>query len=125
LTYAAKRSLCDQGFLEVSAQNSGAMHAFSFDHAGIDSVHANLLRSQLARQHTCDGVDGALGAGVDGRRRRGNAAYHRADIDDATALANVFEGCLSCEQQPEDVDVEHSVELIFGNPFDRGKLVNT
>ena len=76
------------------------MHAFSFDHAGIDGVNANLLWSQLARQHTGNGVDGALGAGINGGCRWGNAADNGADIDDATALADVLERRLVVSSKP-------------------------
>src|SRR5271166_1533172 len=75
LTEAAKRSLSDQSLLKVSTQKTGALHAFCFDHAGIESVDPDLLWSQLTSEHAGDGVDGAFGTGVDGRCRRGDAAY--------------------------------------------------
>ena len=47
------------------------LDALGLDHAGIQGVDADLARRQLLRQHAGDGIDRALGGGVDrGVRRR-------------------------------------------------------
>ncbi len=103
---------------------AGGVGAFGFDHPGIDRVHADLLGPKLARQHAGDGVDCALGSGVDGGGCGCDAADNGADVDDAAALADVLEGCLRGEQQAEHIDVEDPVELLFGNRLNRGELVD-
>ena len=55
---------------------------------------------------------------------RCDTADHRADIDDAAALADVLEGRLGGQEQAQDIDVEHPVKLFFGKGFDRSELVN-
>ena len=76
------------------------------------------------REHAGDGIDCALGGGVDRAVRRRNAADDRADVDDAAAFAEVLDGGLGGEQKAEHVDVEDLVVVLFGDGFDRRELVD-
>jgi hypothetical protein len=64
LADAAERSLRDGGLLEFRSDDAAAVGAFRLDHAGIDAVDSDLLRAELAGERSGDGVDRALGAGV-------------------------------------------------------------
>ena len=44
--------------------------AFSFDHAGINRIHADFPGTELAGEHAGDGVDGAFCTAIDGGARR-------------------------------------------------------
>ena len=124
LADAAERSLRDDGLLEVRADEAAAVGAFGLDHAGIDGVDPDLLRAELAGEHAGDGVDRALGAGVNRAVRRRDAAGDGADVDDAAAFAEVLDGGLRGEQKTEHVDVEMPVELLFGDGLDGSELVH-
>ena len=94
LADAAKRSLRDGGLLEIRSDDATAVGAFSLDHAGIDGVDPDLLRAEFAGEHAGDGVNRALGAGVNHAVRRCDATGNGADVDDAGAFAEVLDGCL-------------------------------
>ena len=79
---------------------------------------------EFARKHTGDGVDRALGGGVDRRARRREARDARADIDDAAALSKVLGGFLADQQQAQHIDVECLVKMLFGDLFERLHLVD-
>jgi hypothetical protein len=98
--------------------------AFSLDHAGIDGVDPDLLRAQLAGEHAGDGVNRALGAGVNHAVRRCDATGYGADVNDAGAFAEVLDGCLRGKQKTEHVNVKCLVELVFGDGLDGGELVH-
>ena len=68
--------------------------AFGLDHAGSDGVDPDLLWAELAGEHAGDGVNRALGAGINRAVRRCDATGNGADIDDAGAFAEVLDGCL-------------------------------
>jgi hypothetical protein len=48
----------------------------------------------------------------------------RADVDDAGALAELLHRRLGGEQEPQDVDVEHLVELVLGDVRDRREFID-
>ena len=52
-------------FSKVRADEAGALGAFRLDHAGVQRIDADLSRPELAREHSRDGIDRALRAGVD------------------------------------------------------------
>ena len=91
---AAKRSLRDGGLLEIRSDDAAAVGAFSLDHAGIDRVDPDLLGAELSGEHASDGVNRALGAGVNRAVRRSDATGNGADVDDAGAFAEVLDGYL-------------------------------
>ena len=62
LADAAKRSLRENGLLEIRSDESPAVGAFSLDHAGTEGIDPDLLRAELAGQHDGDGVDRGLRA---------------------------------------------------------------
>ena len=80
--------------------------------------------AELLGEHAGDGIDRALGAGVDRAVRRRHAADDGADVDDAGAFAEVLDRGLRGEQEAEDVDVEHLVEVFFGDGLDGRELVD-
>jgi hypothetical protein len=100
LADATERSLRDGGLLEIRSDDAAAVGAFSLDHAGIDGVDPDLLRPELSGEHAGDGVNRALGAGVNRAVRRCDATGNGADIDDAGAFAEVLDGCLRGERRP-------------------------
>lgn len=110
---ASERGLCDEGFLEVGADHAGVACAFGIDRARVERVDADLLRTEFAREHAGNGIERSLGADVEDTARRGDAADHRADVDDATAFPQEFDGGIRNEQQPEHVDVEVPVEAFI------------
>jgi hypothetical protein len=123
LADAAKRSLRDGGLLEIRSDDAATVGAFSLDHAGIDGVNPDLLRAELAGEHAGDGVNRALGAGVNHAVRRCDATGNGADVDDAGAFAEVLDSCLRGEQKTEHVNVKCLVELFFGDGLDGSELV--
>ena len=48
----------------------------------------------------------------------------RANIDDASAFADMLDGGLRGQQQAEDVDVELPVEMVFGDGFDGAEFID-
>src|ERR1700761_5929708 len=63
LTKPAERSLRDSRLFKIRAEHACSLCAFGFDHPGVNRVDANLLRSELPRQHPGDRIDSALGPG--------------------------------------------------------------
>ena len=121
LADAAERGLRDGSLLEVGADEARGVYAFGLDHAGVDGVDADLLRAEFFREDAGDGVDRALGSGVDRAVRRRQAADDGADVDDACALAEMLDRSLRGEQETEDVDVEDLVEVLFGEGLRWGR----
>ena len=121
LTDAAERGLRDGGSLEGGADETRGVYALGFDHARVDGVDADLLRAKLLGEDAGDGIDCALGSGVDRGVGRRQAANGRADIDDAGAFAEVLDGSLRGEQKTEDVDVEDLVVVLFGEGISMGE----
>src|SRR5260221_1088443 len=124
LADAAERGLRDSAGLEVGADEACGVYAFGLDHAGGDGVDADLLRAKFVGEDASDGVDRALGSGVDRAVGRRQAADGGADVDDAGAFAQVLDGSLRGEQETEDVDVEDLVVVIFCEGFDGQELVD-
>jgi hypothetical protein len=56
LTDASQRGLGDRSRLEARAEKAGTVRAFGLDHAGIQRIDADLLRTELAGKHAGDGV---------------------------------------------------------------------
>src|ERR1700759_1303730 len=110
--------------MEVGADEAGSMHAFGFNHAGVERVDANVSRTQFLRQSERRGVNCAFGCTV--HSRSGYAAScNRSDVDDAaTFWIEALECCLRCEQKSENIDVELFVEMLGGERFERSKLVD-
>jgi hypothetical protein len=121
---APERSLCDQLFLQVGADDASAVCAFGLNHTGIDCVDADLLWSQFPSQHSGDGIESSLGAGIDGGVGRCETADAGADVNDTAPFAQVFGRCLGSENRAQNIDVEHLVEAVFGDRLERRKLVN-
>ena len=70
-------------------------------------------------------IDSRFGGAVNRRVRRGHGTGSRADIYDAAACgAEMFDRLLRSEDQTKDINVELLVEVLFRDPFERGKLVN-
>ena len=120
---AAEGSLRDGGLLEIRSDDAAAVGAFSLDHAGIDRVDPDLLGAELSGEHASDGVNRALGAGVNRAVRRCDATGNGADVDDAGAFAEVLDGCLHGEKKTEHINVKCLMELFFGDGLDGSKLV--
>ena len=87
-------------------------------------VDSDLFWTEFAGEHAGNGVDRALGAGVDRAARRRDAADDGTDVDDAAAFAEVLYCGLRGQQEAEHIDVEYAVELFFGDGLDRGELVD-
>ena len=125
LADAAERRLRFDLLAEVALGDPGGVHALRLHHAGVDRVDADLARAQLLGQRPRDGIDGGLRGAVDRRVRRRQRAGDRADVDDAAAGgAEVLHRLLRGEEQPEDVQVELLVEVLLGDAFERGELVD-
>ena len=84
---ATQWRLSDQVLFQIRTYDAATVCALGLNHTGIDGVDADLLRSELAGEHTGDGVQRALGAGVNRGIRRRQAANAGADVDDAAAFA--------------------------------------
>ena len=101
------------------------MYAFGFHQAWIDRVDADLAGAEFLGQDASDGVDGALGCGVDDAVRRSQAADRGTDIDDAAPLrADQLRRFLGAEDQPENVGVEVLAEMLFVHIFERLQVIN-
>src|SRR6202040_910328 len=103
---ATEGSLRDEGLLEVGPDEACGLRAFGIDNAGVDGVDADLTRAKFLCEDASDGVECALGSGVDGAVGRGDAADARADVDDAGSFAEMLGRCLRGEENAEYVDVE-------------------
>ena len=124
LAGATEWGLRDEAIREVGADEACCVRTFGYNEAGVDGVDANLLWTQLFCEHTCDRVKSALGSGVDGAVGRGQAACARADVDDASALADVFNGGAGGKKDTEYINVEHLVEVVFGDIFNGSELID-
>ena len=120
LAGASERSLFDQILLEIGADEASGVRAFGFDHAGIDRVDTDLLRSKFAGENSGDGVDRAFGGGIDGAVGRSDTAYAGTNVDDAGAFFKVLDSGLGSEQNAQDIDVEEAMEGLDGDAFDGG-----
>src|SRR6185369_4176494 len=122
---AAERRLRHRLLLEVASHNSRRMHTFGYHHARIDPIDADVTRTELVGKRLGYRIDSAFGGAVDRGRRRRLGARQRADVDDAAALAaEILRRLLGRQDEPEDVDVEVFVKVLFGNFLERRELVN-
>ena len=102
LTDAAERRGGDSPLGEVGfgvlAEDAFGVCAFGFYKAGVEGVDANFACAEFAGEDAGDGVDCALGCGVNGTVRRRDARYDRADVDNAGAFFEVLDRGLSDEE---------------------------
>ena len=91
---------------------------------GLMALTRILRRPEFAREDPRDGVDRALGPGVDGRVRRRQAGDRGTDIDDAAAFGEMLRRGLRRQQRPQHVDVEDLVELRLGDRLERREFVD-
>ena len=100
------------------------MRAFGFNDSRVDAVDADFFGPELASENAGDSVQRAFGGGVHGAARRSDAADAGAYINDAGTRAEVLDGGLGGEEDAEHVDIEHTVEGIFGDRFEGREFVD-
>src|SRR6266851_8124882 len=114
-----RRSRLDM-LAEVALGKPHGMKAFRLDHARVQRVHANLLRSKLLRQRNRNGVDRCLGSAVNRPNRHRHRTHDRADVDDRAAIRpDVLHRLLRRQQQAQHIQVELRVEVLRSNRLQR------
>src|SRR3954468_7283110 len=112
-------------FAEIALGNSRCMKTFCLHHSSVQGVDADLARPKFLRQRLSHGIHRGLGRAVDRTGRRRRAARQGTDVNDAAASGTeLLDGFLRREDETEDIDVELSVEVLFGDVFERDKFVN-
>jgi hypothetical protein len=124
LADAAKRSLRENGLLEIRSDESPAVGAFSLDHAGTEGIYTDLPWAELASEHAGDRVDRGLRARVNRTVRRCDATGNGANVDDAAPLSEVVHSGLRHKEEAQHIDIEVPVKVLLGDGLDRGKLVH-
>jgi hypothetical protein len=122
---AAERS----GLLDLPAElafgDAAGVEPFGFHHAGVQGVDADLLRTEFEGQGDRDGVYGGLRCAIDAARGHGHGADDGTDVDDGAAFgADVLDGFLDGEEEAEDVEAELLVEVVNGDGFQGGELID-
>jgi hypothetical protein len=106
--------------IETSGKNS-----FGNYHSGIDRVDSDVARPELFRECSCDRIDRSLGCVVNHRRGRSEGAGERTNVNDGAALLiKMLQRLLSDEKRPQNIGIEHAVELFFRHIFERNELIN-
>jgi hypothetical protein len=122
---AAEGSVLDGVGFKVGADDAGGVGAFGGGEAGVDGVDADVPGAELLGEDAGDGVDGALGSGIDRGVGRGDFADDGADVDDAGAFGGEErDGSLRGEQKAFDVGAEDAVDGLGGDGFDGLKGVD-
>ncbi len=89
-------------------------------------VHQNVPRSKFGCEAPGDDVDSALTGAIDRRAGRRLGRRDGTNIDNGAALlAPGAGGCLRGEQQTFDVQIEHAIEMRFGNLWQGKKIIHT
>ena len=110
--------------MEVAADEAGGVYAFGFDHARVERIDPNLLRSKLLRESLGDRVDSALGGAIDGCCAN-TIRSDGTDVDNAAAVGvEGFEGRLGSQNQPQHVGVELLVEVLRCHGVDGSELID-
>ena len=108
-------------FLEVAADEAGAVRAFGFDlMPGLIALTRILRAPSSSASDAGDPVDGGFGAGVDGAVRRRDLGDAGTDVDDAAAFGpEELQRFLGGQQKPQHVNVELVMEKFFRDLFER------
>src|ERR1700761_1172926 len=83
---AAERGLCNGALLKIRARDARRFGSFGDGKAWVNRIDANLLGPEFLGEDTGDGVDRALGTGVDRRVRRREFTDDRTNVDNAPAF---------------------------------------
>jgi hypothetical protein len=120
--------LGDRSRFKFGTDEAGAMRAFSLDHAWIQRVDADLFRAEFAGEHTGDGVDRALCAGVNrtawlywpslmrlGNHHTGKGLVFAGSLNSLTASAAAIKVLISSSL----ADIGSAKSSLRTSPFNR------
>src|SRR5207249_11383258 len=124
LAESAQRDLPKQGLqLDRIVQELGVDRRF--DRTGRDAVYRNPERAELHRKRTRQHANSAFARAIRGKVRERELFVHGADVDNLAwtpgGFALLNEG-LRGKKHPLQVDIQHGIEIAFGDVPERRVL---